>query len=120
MEVIENKTDAEKVIVYTGQISEEQIEALKRKHGIVLTLEVKANDEGTEIALAYLKRPDRLLLGAYFNKNKINQISAKEMLLTGCWLDGDKRIQTDDDLFLSACPSLEYFFDIRESSLKKN
>jgi len=107
-------------VTYNGKVSDERLETLKRTHGDVYTLEVPENDEATVMAVGYLKRPDRILLGAVLNKQKVNSIAAKELLLNSTWLDGDARIKTNDDLFLSACTVLDDFFSVRESSLKKN
>jgi hypothetical protein len=115
-----NKKASKKEVVYTGKISDEQFELLKRKHGDVYTMEVPLNDKGTEMAVCYLSKPDRLTLGAVLHKEKTNSIAAKEMLLNATWLEGDQRIKNDDDVFYSACTALEKFFAVREASLKKN
>ena len=59
-------------------------------------------------------------MGAAMSVMMKNPLKANEILLTSNWLEGDKRILEDDDLFLSAGQLLGEIIKVREGQLKKN
>ena len=93
-------------------ITPEQIEAWKKKHGDVFRITV----DGKE---AYLKRPDRKTLGAAAVVGKNDPMKYNEILLSNCWLAGDEEIRTDDALFLGVSAKLGELVEIKEAELKK-
>lgn len=109
---------SEKDPKYTGKISEAELKALKEKHRTIYILEVPANDEGTEIAMGYLKPIDRQLMGALLAQN--DEIVQREMMLNNLWLTGDDRIKKDDEMFFAAARMLPKVMMVRKAQLKKN
>lgn len=105
-----------------GEVSDEELTALKSKYGTVYTLSVLYLDEktGEEVELiGYLKRPERYLMGMAVSKMDTNPIIAKEMIIEKCWIGGDERIRKDDDAFYSATIAIESLFSARMGELKK-
>jgi hypothetical protein len=103
---------------YTGKINDVQLQEYKKLYRHVHILEVPANDEGSEIAVAYLKPVDRTLMSAVLSTT--DRVQQKEMVLQACWLAGDERIKTDDELFFSAMTILDGMLTFRMAELKKN
>lgn len=86
---------------YVGELSQAEYETLKAKNGRIDVLIVPVGDELKEFAVAYLKKIERSLMGAYLSS--IDPIAKKEMLLNSIFVAGDRRIIDDDDIFYSAC-----------------
>lgn len=109
IEVNEEKSEQEKTI-----------NRLKKLHNIphVYVLKIPRNDEETEFAVAYLKAPTRQILSLVATF-KSDQIRASEVLLENIWLDGDKEILTNDELFFGAIPTLDGLMKVRIGNLKK-
>ena len=51
---------------------------------------------------------------------KRNPLRAKEVMLTSCFLEGNKQILEDDDCFMSALTVVDNFLSIKQAELKKN
>ncbi len=107
MEDLENK-----IVPPEKNVSQEQVEAWKKKHGDVFRVVVGGR-------VAYLKRPDRRTLGAAAVVGKNDPMKYNEILLKNCWLDGDEEIKTDDSLFLGVSAKLGELIEIEEAELKK-
>jgi len=107
-----------KKVKYTGKISDEELKKLKEQYKTVYVLEVPANDEGSEIGVAYLKPIDRPLMSAVLAVN--DKVQRKEMILTACWISGDEKIKTDDEMFFSSMSVLDNMLFVRAAELKKN
>ena len=104
---------------------QEELEAVRKKYNLstVFRIEVPCDDEGKEVAVAFLKKPNRNVMAAALSFAESNPIRSNEILLEGCWLEGDERIKTDDDMFLSAQMLLQKLISIRVGKLdvlKKN
>lgn len=99
---------------------DEHIEQLKIKHSVdtIYTIEVKGRD-GKPI-VAYFKKPSREIVGASLAISGRNPLSAKEMLLRACFLEGDKQILDDDEYFMGAAVYADDMIDIARATLKKN
>ena len=110
---------AEKKKIVTDK---ERLDAMAKKHGvkIVFELSVPMDDEKKDIAVGYIKKPSRNSLGAAMSLMQSNPMKANEILLKSNWLEGDERILTDDDAFLSASMLLENVVSIRQGEIKKN
>lgn len=99
----------------------ERFELLKKKYeGKVYAIVVPCNDERTDVAVGFIKKPDRALLGLVLSQITVNQIKAFEILLNSTWIEGDERILKDDDVFMSAMTSLNKMITIRQGVLKKS
>lgn len=93
-------------------ITQEQIDAWKKKHGDVYLVEVDGRK-------ACLKKPDRRILGAAAVVGKSDPMKYNEILLGNCWLGGDEEIKTDDALFLGVSAKLADLIEVKEAELKK-
>lgn len=101
-----------------GQLSATEIVHLKKKHGHVHHLTVRA-DEGEDLH-AYLKEPDRKTIGAAMMKyNMKDPLGAGEVILMNCWLAGSDRIRNEDKYFIAAATTAMGLFELPEASIKK-
>jgi hypothetical protein len=97
--------------------TEEEIAGWKAKFGKVFKLSVSRNE--TEVYDAYLKNPDRKVLGAATATGGNDQIKTNEIILKNCWLAGDEEIKTADDLFLGASAQLGKIINIAQGELQE-
>ena len=98
----------------TGTVTPEQIAEWKTKHGDVFAVTVDNH-------IAYLKKPDRHILGfatAGSDGGKLG-IKFNEILLKNCFLGGSEAIQRDDSLFLAVSAKLSELIEIKEAELVK-
>lgn len=95
-----------------AEVTKEQIESWKKKHGDVFEVNVDGRT-------AYLKRPDRKVLGAASVLGKDDPMKYNETLLGNCWLGGDEEIKTDDSLFLGVSSVLAEIIEIKKAEIKK-
>ncbi|WP_239434024.1 hypothetical protein [Bacteroides faecis] len=91
---------------------EQKITEWKAKHGDVFQVEVDGR-------VAYLKRPDRKVLGAAAVTGKSDPMKYNEVILNNCWLEGDEEIRTNDAMFLGVSAQLAEIIEIKEATLKK-
>lgn len=91
---------------------EQKISEWKAKHGDVFQVEVDGR-------VAYLKRPDRKVLGAAAVTGKSDPVKYNEVILNNCWLEGDEEIRTNDAMFLGVSAQLAEIIEIKEATLKK-
>jgi 5-keto 4-deoxyuronate isomerase len=106
----------------TEQIEAElklELDTIASQHGVKKVFKIIVPFEGDTIS-AYFKKPDRIVIGATMAVEKRSPLKAKEMMLTACFLEGDRRILTDDDAFLSACTVIDEIVVIEQAELKKN
>jgi len=121
----------------------EQIEKWKKDFGKVHVLEIPvtfetsdgnkfddeddATDHASELAdkevkkevvTAYLKTPSRKVISMATAMGGKDPIKFGEIILKNCWLGGDERIQTEDELFLAANSVLGDLIRIKSASLK--
>lgn len=92
------------------EFTKEQIAELKKKHGDIYKISV---DDKSCI----VRRPNRKDL-SYVSVVK-DPIKMSETLLKQLWVDGDKEIQENDDLFLAVIPKMEEVIKVKESQIKK-
>jgi hypothetical protein len=97
-----------------------ELDAIAKKHGVEKVSQIFANKPDCEPISAFFKRPDRKIMGMVMSLDKTNPLRAKEILLTNCFLEGDRRILTDDDYFFSACTRAYDTFEIMDADIKKN
>ncbi len=69
-------------------------------------------------AVAYLKNPTRKIISMATAVGGKDPIKFGELILQNCWLGGDERIKTDDDLFLAANAVLGDLIKIKTATLK--
>jgi len=73
---------------------------------------------------ARLSEPTRQILKIVYAKmmkadGSLNLVEGGEIMLNSCWIDGDKEIKEDDQLFISACLSAVGLIETKEATLKK-
>ena len=94
-------------------ITQEQIEAWKKKHGEIFVI---AFEDGKEV---YLKKPDRKVLSFAMTKMQTNPLAFAETILNQCFIGGDEDVKTDDNYFLGAAAQLEGMMEVKQAELKK-
>ncbi|EGV44349.1 hypothetical protein BZARG_786 [Bizionia argentinensis JUB59] len=72
----------------------EQIEDWKAAHGEIIRLKSAKYDKS-----AYFRKPNRKEM-EFLSSNKSSGIKFNAALLKTCYLDGDKEIETNDDIFM--------------------
>lgn len=88
----------------------EQIEAWKAKHGELYQISVDGKS-------CLLRRPTRKDISYASVVRDPMQLS--ETMLKQLWLDGDKEILEQDDLFLAVVAKMEEVMKIKEAEIKK-
>ena len=90
--------------------TKDQIAELKKKHGEIF--EISVDDKS-----CIVRKPNRKDL-SYVSVVK-DPIKMSETLLKQLWIEGDKEIQDQDDLFLAVIPKMEEVIKVKESQIKK-
>lgn len=98
-------------VTLIGEVTPDQIEQWKKKHGEVFQIEVGES-------VCYLKKPDRLTIKASLSAGA-DKIRSNEIMLANCWLGGDENIKTDDSMFFGVSGVLDELIDIKAAELKK-
>lgn len=88
----------------------EQIKAWKAKHGDLYQISVDGKS-------CLLRRPTRKDISYASVVRDPMQLS--ETMLKQLWLDGDKEILEQDDLFLAVVAKMEEVMKIKEAEIKK-
>ena len=111
----------EKIQEETKKTDKVRLDAIAAKYGVkqVFEIIVPIGDEGETIS-AFFKKPDRNIIGLTMTMEKRNPLRAKEVMLTSCFLEGNKQILEDDDCFMSALTVVDNFLSIKQAELKKN
>lgn len=84
-----------------GNVPSEELKKWKTKFGKVHKITVEVTEDDT--AVGYLKPPNRdhkAIALSMFNQNKI--LETGEFLLQNCWLGGDERLKTSEEISESA------------------
>lgn len=92
------------------EYTKEQVAEWKKKHGDVFEISVDGKS-------CILRKPNRKDLS--FVSVVKDPIRMSETLLKQLWVDGDKEIQENDDLFLAVIPKMEEVIKVKESQIKK-
>jgi hypothetical protein len=95
------------------------LELLKATYGELFELNVYISEY--DVAVAYLKKPTRQVLGAVMSKISSDPMQANEILLRNCLIKeiSDMRILDNDEVFISAINSLDGLVNVYKSDLKK-
>lgn len=94
------------------EVTPEQIEAWKEKHGDVYSIECEGK-------VCYVRRPTRKMLGLAATLSGKDPIKYNEVLLKNVWLGGDDELMNDDAYFLGVSGQLAELIDIKDAELKK-
>ena len=96
------------------------LDEIAAKHGVKTVFGISVPDENGNDVTAYFKKPGRQVLSLSLSIQDRDPLKAKEMILRNCFLEGDKRIMDDDDIFISACTVVDEMLTYRKANLKKN
>lgn len=112
---IEMDTTGYKII--NGYMTEEQLSALKARHGRIVEIEV-ADPEVEELHRGYFRRPDMKTMQAFSATAKSNDVKAAEVMFDNCWVGGSAMMKTDAVYKLQAVGELQNIFGKCVSKLK--
>lgn len=101
-----------------GDITPAQLNAWKAKYGKVFAIEVNVDEDGKDIATGYFKKPDLSVIGLVQKIGKEDPMKASISGFTNCWLGGDERFLSDDEIKLSAINEMGKLFKIRSARVK--
>ena len=90
--------------------TKEQVAEWKKKHGDIFEITVDGKS-------CILHTPTRQNL-SYASVVK-DPIKMRETLLKQLWIDGDKEIQEQDDLFMAVVNKMEEVIKVKEAEVKK-
>lgn len=111
--------------------SDEQIEAWKKEHGTIYTIEVAEEPESFEVDMVplefeelpkltgYLKKPDRVIMNYALATMNRDMIAAGKAVLKNCWLGGDLRLMTEKGYSETAGMEAIQLVEVYRSRLKK-
>lgn len=97
---------------------------LKQRHNVnkVFVILVEGDTEVGEkpLYIAYMRRPNLMQFSQYMNFVQKDLVQANQMLAQNIFLDGDKELVDNEDLFLyGTMPQLNHVIDSRNSDLVK-
>ena len=95
-----------------GCATEAEIAVWKQKYGRVF--ELKSNNH-----FGYIKKPGRMELSYAGKVGAENPLLFSEAILTSCWLGGDEKIKSDDDMFLGIAGQLAKVISVAEAEIKE-
>lgn len=107
---------------HVGLLTEEEVESLRvknnQKKGWINHIFV-FEDENT-IVHSYYKKADRFTIAkalSLYHQDKV--FESGEALLMNCWIGGDERVKTDDDLYISTAVKLKDATQFHGGALEK-
>ena len=93
--------------------TEEQIAKLKKAHGTIFKITLESGES------CLLRKPTRKELSYASMAGQNDPIKFSELILNGCWLDGDEQIKIDDELFLGASQVIGELVKVKSAELEK-
>lgn len=102
-----------------NKITAAQIKQWKQKYGEVHQMDVPVDDEGKDVAVGYFRKPSMETIQAVAKVGNSDPVKGGLVLFNHCWLGGDERFNTDDELKISAMKPLGALFRVRQASIKK-
>lgn len=94
------------------EVTEEMIAAWKKKYGDVYIV-------SSEGRTAYLRRPDRKVLGAAGVIGGPDLLKQKEYMMRSCWLGGDETLLEEDKFFFGLSGQVDAMIEVATVELKK-
>lgn len=116
----------EKELILPAEIEEviqaqcKKIVAENPKIKRVIPIVVEGNESLGEkpYYVAYMKTPDMKAFSKFMMTNSANSIVAQQALAKDCFIDGDKELLTDDELFLlGLMPQLSVLIESRSAKI---
>lgn len=86
----------------------------------IIPIVVEGNEDLGEkpFYVAYMRTPDMKAFSKFMMTNSANSIIAQQALAKDCFVDGDKELLTDDDLFLMGLmPQLSVLIESRSAKI---
>lgn len=86
----------------------------------VVPIVIQGNEEFGEkpYYVAYMKTPDMKAFSKFMMTNSANSIIAQQNLAKDCFIEGDKELLTDDELFLMGLmPQLSVLIEARSAKI---
>lgn len=122
--------EAKPVIVSNGNITPEiaesivnKVEEIRQEKGIkrVYPIAIVGDEyDAKPLYVGYFKRPDFPTFSMFMNKVNQDSVQASRMLAQNCFIDGDRELLSDDDLFLYGLMNqLSVLIDNRHAELVK-
>ena len=115
-------TDVDVPADVSAQIGE-KIKELKEKFGVkkVFVIVVEGDeDDKKPLYIGYFRRPNLMQFSVYMNFVQKDLIQANKQLANNVFLDGDKELVDDEDLFLyGTMQQLSHVIDSRNSDMVK-
>lgn len=93
-----------------GEATPEQIAEWKKKYGKVFGIKVGGH-------IAYLKKPDRKVLGYASAAGKNDPIKFNEVIINNCFIGGSEAVKTEDELFFGASSTIVDLIQVKEAEL---
>jgi hypothetical protein len=88
------------------------------KRVIPVVVEGNVDDGEKPFYVAYMKHPDMKAFSKFMMTNSANSIIAQKNLAKDCFIDGDKELLDDDDLFLMGLmPNLNVLIEARNTKI---
>lgn len=94
------------------KFTKDQIDTAKKAHGDIFLLEFTSGES------ALLKKPTRQQIGHAMSQGQ-DPIKKAEILIAGCWIQGDEQIKTDAGLLIGAIPTLDSIIEVKSAEVKK-
>lgn len=121
--VVLNNASLNLPIEYRTQISTKIVE-LKAKFNVkkvfVVIVEGNTDDGEKPYYIAYLRRPNLMQFSQYMNFVQKDLVQANQMLARNIFLDGDKELVDNEELFLyGTMNQLNHVIDARNSDMVK-
>lgn len=121
--VVLNNASLNVPIEYRTQIAT-KIAELKAKFNVkkvfVVIVEGNVNEGEKPVYIAYLRRPNLMQFSQYMTFAQKDLVQANQMLAQNIFLDGDKELIDDEELFLyGTMNQLNHVIDARNSDLVK-
>lgn len=107
-----------------SQAIAEKIKELKVKHGVkkvfVIVVEGDVADGEKPLYIGYFRRPNLMQFSVYMNFVQKDLIQANKQLAMNVFLDGDRELVDDEDLFLyGTMQQLSHVIDSRNADMVK-
>lgn len=117
-----NKKTTTAEIIAQLEKEKEILDAIAKKYNVkkVIELKVPRDDTYTSFAIGYIKYPEREDVSIAMTFKDTDPLRGKMIVLENNWLEGDREIINDTELFLSACTILDEVLAVRQAIIKKN
>lgn len=93
-------------------LSAQQIEELKVKHGEIFLVEVEDKQ-------CILRKPSRKDLSIATRLSAQDPMKFNEVILEQCWIQGDEEIKTEDSYYLAVSGQIAEIIEVKQASIKK-